>query len=87
MSGQEFPLSIDRRRMLTSAATVTATGFLPDVNRADAAAGSDFFQSTQLTPKARTCEFFRPNGSAASRNRTSKRASCLCSRLRRNCAG
>jgi hypothetical protein len=33
MAGQEFPLSINRRRMLTSAAAVAATGIVPVLKR------------------------------------------------------
>jgi hypothetical protein len=48
----DFPLNIDRRRLLTSAAaTVTSTGILPGVKLADAAA-ADVLQSSPLTRKA-----------------------------------
>jgi hypothetical protein len=58
MADPDFPLSINRRRLLTSAAaTVTATGsILPGVKRADAA-GSDFLQSSRLTPKIDPADF------------------------------
>ena len=47
MADADFPLSINRRRLLTSAAAaVTATGsILPGVKRADAAA-ADVLQSS-----------------------------------------
>jgi hypothetical protein len=57
MAGPDFPLNIDRRRLLTSAAaTVTATGILPDVKRAEAA-GPGFLQSSQLTHQAEAPNF------------------------------
>ena len=49
MARRDFPLSIDRRRLLKSAAALTATGVLPGVKRADAAAAPDLFQSPPLT--------------------------------------
>jgi hypothetical protein len=52
MARPDFPLNIDRRRLLTpAAATVTATGILPGVKLADAAA-ADVLQSSPLTRKA-----------------------------------
>ena len=42
-------LSINRRRLMTAAAALTATGILPGVRRADAAAAPDLFQSPPLT--------------------------------------
>ena len=58
MARPGFPLNINRRRLLTSvAATVTATGILPGVKLADAAAATDFFQSSQLMPKAEPANF------------------------------
>ena len=51
MAKTDFPLNIDRRRLLTSTAAVTATGIMPGVKRADAA-GPDFFQSSQMTSEA-----------------------------------
>jgi hypothetical protein len=53
MARPDFPLHINRRRMLTSAAaaTVTATGILPGLKGADAAA-PDFSQSSQLMHQA-----------------------------------
>jgi hypothetical protein len=51
MARQEFPLSMDRRRMLISAAAVTATGTVPGVKPADAAA-ADVLQSPPLTHRA-----------------------------------
>jgi hypothetical protein len=58
MARPDFPLSIDRRRLLTSAAAAaaTATGILPDVKPADAAA-PDFSQSSELTPEAQLMNF------------------------------
>jgi hypothetical protein len=55
MARRDFPLNIDRRRLLTSAA-VTATGILPGVKLADAAA-ADVLQSLPLTPKAEPRNF------------------------------
>jgi hypothetical protein len=50
MAEADFPLRIDRRRLMTAAAAVTATGsILPVVKRADAAAAPDLFQSPPLT--------------------------------------
>ena len=57
MARPDFPLNIDRRRLLTSAAAVTATGIVPGVKRADAAASPGFFQSSQLTPEAEPPNF------------------------------
>jgi hypothetical protein len=49
MAEADFPLSVDRRRLLTSAAAaVTASGVLPGVKLADAAA-ADVLQSSPLT--------------------------------------
>ena len=58
MAGPDFPLSINRRRLLTSAAaTLTATGsILPVVKRANAAA-ADVLQPSPLTPKAEPLNF------------------------------
>jgi hypothetical protein len=56
MARPDFP-RIDRRRLLTSvAATVTATGILPGVKRADATA-SDLSQSSQRTFEAEAANF------------------------------
>ena len=49
MARPDFPLSINRRRLMTAAAAVTASGVLPVVKRADAAAAPDLFQSPPLT--------------------------------------
>jgi hypothetical protein len=57
MARPDFPLRIDRRRLLTSAAAVTASGILPGVKRADAAAAPDFFQSSPLTLEAEPPNF------------------------------
>jgi len=46
---RDFPLSIDRRRLLTSAAAITMTGVVPDVNPANSAAARDFVQPSQMT--------------------------------------
>jgi hypothetical protein len=51
MAKTNFPLTIDRRRLLASAAAVTATGILPGVKLADAAA-ADVPQSSALTHQA-----------------------------------
>jgi hypothetical protein len=56
MAKTDFPLSINRRRLLISAATVTATGILPDVKLADAAA-ADVLRPSPLTPKAEPANF------------------------------
>jgi hypothetical protein len=57
MARPDFPLSINRRRLLTSAAaTVTATGILPAVKLADAAA-PNFLQPSQLKPQAEPANF------------------------------
>jgi hypothetical protein len=55
MAKADFPLSINRRRLLTSAA-LTATGILPGPKTDDAAA-SDLLRSSQLTPKADPANF------------------------------
>jgi hypothetical protein len=55
MGQTRFPLSIDRRRLMTAAATVTATGILPGVKRGDAAA--DVLRSSPLTPKSERANF------------------------------
>ena len=47
MARRDFPLSINRRRLMTAAAAVTATGILPGVKLADAAA-ADVLQSSPL---------------------------------------
>jgi hypothetical protein len=58
MAKPDFPLNIDRRRLLASAAAaVTATGsILPGVKLADAAA-ADVLQSPPLTRKAERTNF------------------------------
>jgi hypothetical protein len=57
MARPDFPLSINRRRLLISAAAaVTATGVLPGFVCADAAA-PDFSQSSELTPEAQSANF------------------------------
>jgi hypothetical protein len=57
MARRDFPGSINRRRLVTAvAATVTATGILPGVKLADAAA-ADVRQSSQLTLKAEPPNF------------------------------
>ena len=48
MARPDFPLSINRRRLLTSAAAIAATGILPSLKLADAAA-ADALQSSPLT--------------------------------------
>ena len=63
MAKTDFPLTIDRRRLLASAAAVTATGILPGVKLADAAA-ADVPQSSALTHQAE-----RTNLSAATARR------------------
>ena len=50
MARPDFPLNIDRRRLMTAAAAVTVTGSIsPGVKLADAAAPPDLFQSPPLT--------------------------------------
>jgi hypothetical protein len=49
MARRDIPLSINRRRLMTAAAAVTASGVLPGVKRAAAAAAPDLFQSPPLT--------------------------------------
>jgi hypothetical protein len=56
MARRDFPLSIDRRRLLISAAAITTTGILPGVKLADAAA-ADVLQSSPLTPKVQSVNF------------------------------
>ena len=56
MAGPEFPLKIDRRRLLTSAAAVTATGILPGPKTADAAA-ADVLRSSPLTHQSEPTNF------------------------------
>jgi hypothetical protein len=53
MARPDFPLSIDRRRLMIAAATVTATGILPGAN-ADAAAADVLHP---LTPKGEPANF------------------------------
>ena len=64
MAEPDFPLSIDRRRLLTSAAAVTVTGILPGVKLADAATADVLRRSARagatsspLTPKAEPANF------------------------------
>jgi hypothetical protein len=51
MAEPDFPLSINRRRLMAAAAAVTATGILSGVKLADAAA-ADVLQSSALTLEA-----------------------------------
>jgi hypothetical protein len=51
MAEADFPLSINRRRLMAAAAAVTATGILSGVKLADAAA-ADVLQSSALTLEA-----------------------------------
>ena len=55
MAGPDFPGSINRCRLLTSAA-VTVTGILPGMKLADAAA-ADVLRSSALRPKAEPANF------------------------------
>jgi hypothetical protein len=50
MARPQFP-SIDRRRLLVSAAALPVAGIVPELKRADAAA-ADVFQSSPLTFEA-----------------------------------
>jgi hypothetical protein len=52
----DFRLNIDRRRLLTSAVALTATGILPGAKRADAAA-VDVLRSSPLTHQAEPANF------------------------------
>jgi hypothetical protein len=52
MAKTDFPLSIDRRRLLTSAAAITATGVVPDVNPANSATAREFVQLPQVRSEA-----------------------------------
>jgi hypothetical protein len=57
MARRDFPLSINRRRLMTAAAAVTATGSIsPVLKRADAAA-PDFLQPSQLRSQAEPANF------------------------------
>jgi len=57
MARRDFPLNIDRRRLLTSAAAaVTATGIVPGLEGAEAVA-PDLYQSSALTLKAEPRNF------------------------------
>ncbi len=57
MARQEFPLRIDRRRLLTSAtAAITATGIVPGAKSGELTL-PDHFQSGQLTPKPDSANF------------------------------
>jgi hypothetical protein len=56
MAEADFPLSINRRRLMTAAAAVTASGVLPGVKRADAAA-ADVLQSSPLTLEPEPANF------------------------------
>jgi hypothetical protein len=56
MAEHEFPLSVNRRRLLASAVAATATAVLSVAKRADAAA-PDFFRSGQLKSKAEPANF------------------------------
>jgi hypothetical protein len=80
MARQEFPLGIDRRRLLTSvAATATATGILPGLVCADAAA-ADVLQSSALTHQAEPTDFSAATArrllEIARRNESAGRQSC-----------
>ena len=57
MAKTDLPFNIDRRRLLTSAAAVTATGIAPGFEGADTAAAPDFFQSSPLTLEAEPPNF------------------------------
>ena len=63
MAEPDFPISIDRRRSLASAAAISAACTGPGVNLADAAA-PNFVQASTPTPKAAP-----PNFSAATSRR------------------
>jgi hypothetical protein len=63
MAKQEFHWSIDRRRLLATAAAITAASAVPSVKRPDAA-DLEFSQSSAPTPKTET-----PNFSAATARR------------------
>jgi hypothetical protein len=73
MARPDFPLNIDRRRLMTAAATVTTTAILPGVKFPDVAAAADGLQPPPRTASSRTYESFRCNGSASFGNRLPKR--------------
>jgi hypothetical protein len=52
MARPDFPLNIDRRRLMTAAATVTTTAILPGVKFPDVAAAADGLQPPPLTHQA-----------------------------------
>jgi len=56
MAKTDFPLNIDRRRLLTAAAAITATGIVPTGNHADSAA-DDVIQSSLITLEAEPATF------------------------------
>ncbi len=51
MAKADFPVSVNRRRLLTAAAAITATGIVPTGNQADTAAAA-VIQSSAIAPEA-----------------------------------
>jgi hypothetical protein len=58
MAKTDFPLTIDRRRLLVSAAAVTSACILPGAEGADGTA-SGLSQSSPLRPKSESANFRR----------------------------
>jgi len=56
MAKTDFPLSVNRRRLLTAAAAITATGIVPTGNHADTAAAA-VIQSSAIAPEAEAANF------------------------------
>ena len=56
MAKPDFPLSVNRRRLLTAAAAITATGIVPTGNHADTAAAA-VMQSSAIAPEAEAANF------------------------------
>jgi hypothetical protein len=56
MAKADFPLSVNRRRLLTAAAAITATGIVPTGNQANAAAAA-VIQSSAIAPEAKAANF------------------------------
>ena len=83
MARPDFPLNIDRRRLLASAAEVTVTGILPGVNRADAdAAAADVTEPANFAPP-RLGDFSKSPAETS----FAGRQSCLFCRLQKSYAG
>jgi hypothetical protein len=74
MAKTEFPLHINRRRLLASVAAVGAASVVAGVERVDAAV-EGFVQASPINAHSRTNEFLRRNGSAVGGDCTAKRNS------------